>query len=586
MSNFLDEPKQRKVWRVLVAYPGISFVLLQVVEFFINNYDLDARYLTACFIACAAFLPVALVWNWLHGEEGRQPVRKLEVGVYTFFTVFAVSLLSWYWMSTDAEFPSFETPARPVQSIAVMPFLNPGEDAGVQYLCDGIAESLINWLAAQNDMKVISKSASFRLREETQDPLEVGERLGVDSVLQGRLERVEDQIVISASLVDARDGSQIWGERLMRPDSELLYLERNIVDAMTSGLSLNVTDSGSKLAASGGTDNSQAYEKYLRGHYLIQATAARSIDEGLEELRAAIRLDPTFGLPYADIADALIQKTFYAIERSPELVGEASTAALSAVALAPSSPEAHTALAGIYAYYDFDWAASEQAYEDAIALKPNSAVPYHRYSDFLWVTLRLNRSIEMAEKGVEIDPLDSSSMHGVGMSNLIAGRYEESVKAFGDWNSFYPQSAWSYVKYALALSLNGQCDIAVERLAVAEQLTNGKGSMLLQSWMLLSYDLCGEDSLRDRSIERIELDLAEDGIGDPPALVWVRLVQGDIDSIIELLQQALQSRSIIVPFIQLYGHDIFKIEGFTELAKDPRYIEIVKQMGFPEVELL
>jgi TolB-like protein/tetratricopeptide (TPR) repeat protein len=586
MKNFLDELKQRKVWRVLVAYPGIAFVLAQVAEFFINNYDLDARYLTACFIVCAAFLPVALIWNWLHGEEGRQPVRTLEVGAYAFFTVFAVSLLSWYWMSTDAESPSFEPSVRPVQSIAVMPFLNPGEDAGVQYLCDGIAESLINWLAAQNEIKVISKSASFRLREETQDPLELGERLGVDSVLLGRLERVEDQIVISASLVDARDGSQIWGERLMRPDTELLFLERNIVDAMTSGLSLNVTDSGSKLAASGGTDNSQAYEKYLRGHYLIQATAARSIDEGLEELRAAIRLDPTFGLPYADIADALIQKTFYAIERSPELVGEARTAALSAVALAPSSAEAHTALAGIYAYYDFDWAASEQAYEDAIALKPNSPVPYHRYSDFLWVTLRLNRSIEMAEKGVEIDPLDSSSMHGVGMSNLIAGRYEESVKGFGDWNSFYPQSAWSYVKYALALSLNGQCDIAMERLAVAEQLTNGKGSMLLQSWMLLSYHLCGEDSLRARSIERIELDLAEDGIGDPPALVWVRLVQGDSDSIIELLQQAVQSRSIIVPFMQLYGHNIFKIEGFTELAKDPRYIEIVKQMGFPEVELL
>ena len=585
MSNFLEELKQRKVWRVLVAYPGFSFVLLQVVEFFINNYDLDARYLTACFITCAAFLPVALIWNWLHGEPGKQPFKTLEIGAYVVFSIIAVSLPAWYWMTTDAAVPGFDATAQPVQSIAVMPFLNPGEDAGVQYLCDGIAESLINWLAAQDEVKVSSKSASFRLREQSEDPLELGERLGVDSVLQGRLERVGDQVVISASLVDVRDGSQIWGERLKRPDSELLYLERSIVDAITAGLSLKVTDTGSKLAASGGTDDPEAYEKYLRGHYLIQATAARSIDEGLEELRAAIRIDPAFGLPYADIADALIQKTFYAIERSPQLVGEARTAALSAVALAPASAEAHTALAGIYAYYDFDWAASEQAYEDAIALKPNSPVPYHRYSDFLWVTLRLSRSIEMAKKAVEVDPLDSSSMHGVGMSNLIAGRYEESAKAFGDWNRFYPQSAWSYVKYAVALSLNGQCDIAMERLAVARQLTDGGGSMLLESWMLLSYELCGEEILRARSIERIELDLAEDGIGDPPALVWVRLVQGDIDSIMDILQQAIQSRSIIIPFMQLYGHDIFALEGFMELAKDPRYIETVKQMGFPAAEL-
>jgi TolB-like protein len=584
MKNFLEELKQRKVWRVLIAYPGFSFVALQAVEFFINNYDLDARYLTACFIACAAFLPVALIWNWLHGEAGTQPFKKLEIGAYAVFSTLAVSLLSWYWMTTDPAAPSLGSPAEPVQSIAVMPFLNPGEDAGVQYLCDGIAESLINWLAAQDEVKVSSKSASFRLRKDTEDPLELGERLGVDSVLQGRLERVGDQIVISASLVDARDGSQIWGERLMRPDSELLYLERNIVDAITTGLSMNVTDSGSKVTASGGTDNPEAYEKYLRGHYLIQATSAKSIDEGLEELRAAIRLDPSFGLPYADIADALIQKLFYAIDRSPVLLGEARTAALSAVALAPASAEAHTALAGIYAYFDFDWAAGEQAYEDAIALKPNSPVPYHRYSDFLWVTLRLGRALEMAQKAVELDPLDSSSLHAVGLSYLISGQYEESALAFGEWNRFHPQSAWSYVKYALALSLNDQCDIALERLAVAERMTNGNGSMLLQSWMLLSYQLCGEETLRDRTVERMELDLAEDGIGNPPALVWLRLVQGDMDSTVEILRQALVSRSVIVPFLQLYGHDSFGIDGFTELAADDRYIEIVKQMDFPDAE--
>ena len=585
MKNFLEEFKQRKVWRVLIAYPGFSFVALQVVEFFINNYGLDARYLTACFIACAAFLPVALIWNWLHGEAGAQPFKKLEVGAYAVFSVLAVSLLSWYWMTTDPAVPSMGTPAEPVQSIAVMPFLNPGEDTGVQYLCDGIAESLINWLAAQDEVKVSSKSASFRLREEVEDPLELGERLGVDSVLQGRLERIGDQIVISASLIDARDGSQIWGERLMRADSELLYLERNIVDAITAGLSLNITDSGSKLTASGGTDNPEAYEKYLRGHFLIQATSAGSIDEGLEELRAAIRLDPSFGLPYADIADALVQKIFYAIDRSPELLGEARTAALSAVALAPASAEAHTALAGIYAYFDFDWAASEQAYEDAIALKPNSTVPYHRYSDFLWVTLRRGRALEMAQKAVELDPLDSSSLHAVGLAYLIAGQYEESARAFGEWNRFHPQSTWSYVKYALALSLNNQCDVALERLAVAERMTNGEGSMLLQSWMLLSYHLCGEETLRARTIERMELDLVEDGVGNPPALVWLRLVQGDIDGIVEILQQAVKSRSIIVPFLQLYGHDSFGIDSFTELAADERYIEMVKQMNFPDAEL-
>ena len=584
MKSILEELKERKIWRTLIAYPSVSFVLLQAVEFFINNYDLDARYLSATFIACIAFLPVALIWNWYHGETGHQDFRKTEIGAYGLFTLAAISLVGWFWLSTDRAAQSLASQAAPVRSIAVMPFLNPGEDAAVQYLCDGIAESLINWLAAQDAVKVSSKSASFRLREDADDAMEIGDRLGVDSVLQGKLERVGEQIVISASLVDARDGSQIWGERLMRPDSELLYLERTIVDAITAGLKIKVTHPESKLAASGGTDNPEAYEKYLRGHFLIQATEAGSIDEGLEELRAAIRLDPTFGLPYADIADALVQKIYYAIERSPELVGEAKNAALSAVALAPGSAEARTALASIYAYFDFDWATAEQTFDEAIALKPNSPVPYHRYSDFLWVTLRTTRALEMAYKAVELDPIDSSSLHAVGLSYLIAGEYDASAKAFGEWNRFHPQSTWSYVKYAVALSLNGQCDISMERLAAVRQMTNDEASMLRESWMALSYHICNEQALFARSAERLEADLAEDGVGDPMALIWLWLMEGDIESSIDILQQATESRSDLVPFIQLLRLDIWGIEGFETLGRDARYIEMVNSLNFPAVE--
>ena len=584
MKNFLGEFKERKIWRTLIAYPSVSFVLLQAVEFFINNYDLDARYLSATFIACLGFLPVALIWNWCHGEAGHQEFRKTEIGAYGFFTLVAIALVAWFWSSTDRAASPMASQAAPVRSIAVMPFKNPSEDPGVQYLCDGIAESLINWLAAQDAVRVSSKSASFHLREDTGSAMEIGERLGVDSVLQGKLERVGEQVVISASLVDVRDGSQVWGERLIRPDSELLYLERNVVDAITAGLKIEVTNSESTLAASGGTNNPEAYEKYLRGHFLIQATEAESIDEGLKELREAIRLDPGFGLPYADIADALIQKIFYSIERSPELLEEARTAAMSAVALAPDSAEARTALANIYANFDFDWAAAEKTFDEAIALKPNSPVPYHRYSDFLWMTLRTTRALDMAYKAVEMDPIDSSSLHAVGLSYLMAGDFEASAKAMGEWNRFYPQSTWSYVKYALALSLNGQCDVAMERLATVRRMTNDKASMLRESWMAMSYHLCDEQELFARSAERLEADLAEDGVGEPPALIWLRLMQGDIESSIEIIQQAMQSKSYLVPFIQLYGLDLWKIEGFEVIGRDPRYIEMVNTLNFPETE--
>ena len=125
-------------------------------------------------------------------------------------------------------------------------------------------------------------------------------------------------------------------------------------------------------------------------HYLIQSTNEESISMGLEELRAAIQLDPSYARPYADIADSLTQSLFYGTLQGEELIGEARSAAYAAVALAPRLAESHTALANMLQFFEFDWAGADRAYEAAIALEPNSPVPYHRYSDYLAVTLSYN----------------------------------------------------------------------------------------------------------------------------------------------------------------------------------------------------
>ena len=253
---------------------------------------------------------------------------------------------AWYWSSAPADPRTVAREFEPVRSVAVMPFVNASGDADVQYLCDGIAESLTNWLATVQGIKAISKSAAFRLRDQADDTATLRSQLGADSVIRGRLEKLGDQIVISASLVDTRDESQLWGERLIRPLDEVIYLERSIVSAIKDGLRIEIPGASSAHAASGGTDQPEAYQHYLRGHFLIQATNLESIAQGLDELRAAIQIDPRFALPYADIGDALSQMIFYGIYEGEELLGEARSAAFSAVALAPELAEAQTALAG------------------------------------------------------------------------------------------------------------------------------------------------------------------------------------------------------------------------------------------------
>ena len=308
-----------------------------------------------------------------------------------------------------------------------MPFENPAGDPEVQYLCDGIAEGLINWLATVPEIRVASRRASFRLHDSGLDGAELAQKLGVDSLVQGRLEKVGDQLVVSAALIDARDESQLWGERLIKPADEVLYLERTILSALQAGLRIEVAEDG--LATTGGTDNPEAYQHYLRGHHLIQATDTDTINQGVNELRTAIRLDPGYARAYADIADALSQLLSYGLDMEEQLIGEARTAAQSAVALAPLLPEAHTALATMLEMQEWDFDAIQQAYETAIELGPQTPVPFHRYTDHLVFTQRFERAREMARRAIEMDPLDGSSMHAGGSAELLSGNFAAAAGA-------------------------------------------------------------------------------------------------------------------------------------------------------------
>ena len=151
MSNLMAAFRERRIWRVLVAYPSVTFIWLQAVEFFINNYGVDQRLLTVSLIAAIVLFPAAAIWNWRHGEAGAQSFRASEIGAYVVFGVAAVLAGGWYWNSAPAPTRAGDVVLAPARTIAVMPFDNAGGDAEVQFLCDGIAESLINWLASVNN---------------------------------------------------------------------------------------------------------------------------------------------------------------------------------------------------------------------------------------------------------------------------------------------------------------------------------------------------------------------------------------------------------------------------------------------------
>jgi TolB-like protein len=584
MNELLKGIKDRRIWRVLVAYPSITFIWLQAVEFFINNYGLDPRLLTASIIIALALFPAAVTWNWRHGEVGTQAVAKGEVGAYVFFAVAAVALVGWYWSGTSGTTPVYDAEYRPARSIAVLPFENASDDVSVQFLCDGIAESLINWLSTVPNIKVVSKSAAFRIRDATDDVAAIANNLGVDGIVLGRLEKIGDQIIVSTSFVDARNESQLWGDRLIRPVGELIYLERSIVDSIKGGLRLEVEEARNASTASTATDDPQAYEHYLRGHYLIQSTNLEEIYSGLDELRVAIDLDPNFALADADIADALVQMVAYGIEHEESLVLEAQRSAYTAVSLAPDLAEAQSALAIMFQFVNFEWQKADAAFQAAVALQPQSPVPYHRYSDYLSLMLQPTRALEVARIGLAKDALDSSSMHAVAIAAMVAGDFPLAAENSGEWNRFHPNSRWSYVKHALMLSLDGRCELAVDQGRKVEQLVDGKPSTLMDAWIAWGYKNCGAEEDYARSKARIEARMQREPNVYEPGFAYLFALEGNNEALIDFIQRTAEEREPFTTYLQVFAIPGLGLASTENIRADPRYLAVVDKLGFPPGE--
>jgi TolB-like protein len=581
MTSFVSQLRERNIWRVIVAYPSVSFVLLQAVEFAINNYGLDARLLTLTLVIAIVMFPAAVVWNWRHGEAGAQAFTRRELSVYALFVVAAMLAGGWYWTSAPAAVETRAEALPPARTIAVMPFVNSADDTEVQYLCDGIAESLINWLSTIPDIHVVSKGAAFRLREHVADTGRLARDLGVDSVIRGRLEIVGDQVVVSAALVDTRDERQLWGERIAELRTDVISVERSIVAAIKKGLQLTVDDTIPAETAAGGTDNPEAYETYLRGHFLIQSTNLESVFAGLEELRAAIRLDPRFALPYADIADALSQVISYGALEDEALIGEARNAAYTAIALAPGLAEAHTALGTLYQYIDFDWEAAYASYQAGVALQPQRPATYHRFADFLVLTGRLGEARRMAAAAIAVDALDGSAMHAVGISELASGNYESAVEAMAEWNTFHPNSRWSWVKHALALAHDGQCGAAEVQALTAERMMDGAPPPLIDSWIAWGHKLCGQEAHYARSKARIEAHHIADPGARNPGYAYLLALEGDVEGLTGFLEEVAANRDLFTPFVGLFSTPALKLGIADDLLASERYQALLAGLNFP-----
>ncbi|MGH8223767.1 MAG: tetratricopeptide repeat protein [Woeseiaceae bacterium] len=465
MQLFWQEFVRRRVVRVAVFYGALAWVTIQLADIVLEAFDSD--YLLRYVVAAAFFgFPVALVLSWMF-DITPQGIQR-----------------------TPPPMPDEE--AR--RSVAVLPFANYSDDPGNEYFSDGLAEEIRDQLARVPGLRVAARTSSFAFKGRNEDAREIGRRLDVGLILEGGVRKHNDTVRISAQLVDAYRGYQLWSETFERRLEDVFKVQSEISRSILDAVHLRVLDHG---APAGTTADFEAYNLYLLGRHHFHKRSESALNRAVECFKRAIERDPQYALAYSGLADAmsLLGTGFYGNLPAAESIAGALPAAERAMKLAPQSAEAHASM-GLIRHTQQDLDGAVRALERAIAINPSYALAYVWLGMVLVSQGRYREAAMRNEEVLRLDPLSPIVNANAGFDAVRFGRDKDAEKHFRNTMELDPGFAVAYSGMARLRARRGALDEAylysskaVERAPTRAFYLARKGFIYLQIGRL---ELAGE----------------------------------------------------------------------------------------------
>jgi len=465
-----------------------------------------------------------------------------------------------------------KTNNKTIKSIAVLPLVNAGGDPNMEYLSDGISESLINSLSRVSALRVMARSTVFRYKgREAADLQKIGRELGVDAVLTGRVVQRGDALVVQADLVNVADGTQLWGEQYNRKLTDLVSLQKEIARDVSQKLRARLSEADERKLAQNYTENVEAYQLYLKGRFYASKLTRAEIDKAIAYYQQAIAIDPSYALAYVGIARAFRSFSLTSDVPSNETMPKAKAAALRAIELDETLAEAHIALGVLSFWYDWDWQAAEKHYLRALELDPNNPDAHSAYAHLLANTAQHEKAIVEAKLGRELDPLALSKNALEGQFLFYAGRYDEALDRLQRTIDLDANFWLAYLIISRVYIEKGMYGEAIAAATKARELSKGGNS---EAIALIGYSLAKagrRDEARAVLDELLRLSAAR---YVPPyniALVYNAL--GERDKTFEWLRKSYEQRDVLMVFL--------KVEPkWNNLRSDPRFQALMQRVGF------
>jgi TolB-like protein/Flp pilus assembly protein TadD len=585
IDNFFGELKRRNVYKVAVAYAVVGWLLVQITTQVFPIFEIPNWALRLIVLAIIIGFPISLVIAWafeltpegLKRTEDVDPTaqsrRKSHAWIYVVIVGALLSVGLFMLGRYGFRNANSASSALPEKSIAVLPFDNLSEEKGNAFFAEGIQDEILTRLAKVADLKVISRTSTQRFKAAPSDLREIAKQLGVMNILEGSVQKSNDQVRINVQLINATTDAHLWAESYDRKLTDLFTVESEVAKTIADTLRVKLTGSELSAISSRPTQDPVAEDLYVQGRHFLALRRDDNLPRAIEFFHQAIARDPNFAAAYAGLSEALILLPRYTGAHPAETRPQSRVAALKALELNPNLAEAHNALAKIAMDYDVDFAEATREFKRAIELNPNYAGAHHWFSGTLESQGQFAEAIAESKLGTELDPFSAVNLSDQGRVYGSARRFPEAKASFEKSLAIDPAFSYAHWHYGEMLQVSGDLKGAAAEYAKARMANNTPEPIALSGQLAAIMGRPEEARQALTALDEMEKHRYVDVFWR--ALLYLSL--GDKEQALQSLEQSYINR-------EGYEIGLIKVDPMLDsLRAEPRFQALVKKVrGLPE----
>src|SRR5881296_3425173 len=488
-ENFFAELKRRNVYKVAIAYAVVAWLTIQAASIFLPAFNAPQWAMQIVILIVVVGFPIALAFSWAFEITPEGIKRESEVAADQSIThhtgrkivaltivlaVIATGLLIFQFVRARST-SSLSTNASSVtnKSIAVLPFDNLSGDPQNAYFSEGVQDEILTRLAKIAELKVISRTSTQRFKSAPNDLRQIAQQLGVANILEGSVQKANDQVRVNVQLINALTDAHLWADTYDRKLTDIFAVETEIAKTVADMLQAKLTGSEQHVIAARPTANSEAHQLYLKGRFFWNKRTGNDLKKSIDYFEQAIAADPNYALAYAGVADAYVWLPGYTAGTPRDCYPKAKAAAKKALELDETLAEAHTTLAMAIWLYDFDSFQANREFQRAIELNPNYAIAHQQYGNVTLSALgRFDDAIAEGKRAVELDPLSLVINTDLGSNYCFARRYDEAIAQLRKTLEMDAGFYIAHIVLSLALDAKGARDAAIVEYQKARTLND------------------------------------------------------------------------------------------------------------------